>query len=233
MRLLIGMIFACTLVGTAIGQDFQRDETVHWIKWTKARENVSYGYGPLIDDLESYVIDDKYAKQMRNRSDPGNWVHETTHLVNATFRNQIKKRTGIQFNSFYVFDGYAFSAPEPKVTLLQVADAVPKADRGDNYQHYLRKASSSRNNQPLFVLDEATAYCNCVLYQISVKKPDRTRCNAMNEFLAYADALIVAIETHDPKYAKLDRVKAYITWNKKRAEHLTKLHRSLVRYKLW
>lgn len=214
-------------------QDYPRDDTVNWTKWSKARENVAMGFGPLIDDLESYVFDDYHTRIVRNPSDPGNWVHELTHRVNAMLRDQMKIRTGVEHNSFYVFDGYAFSAPEPDVTLLQVAAEVPKADRGIDYQHYLKYASKWYKHQPMFVLNESNAYCNGMWYQISIGKPDRTCYTAMLEFLPYADAVITATEKHDSDYAELEQVRAYVIWNRKRAEHLANLHRKLVAIRLY
>lgn len=227
------IVLSIILARLVSGADFPRDDTVNWTKWSKARENVSMGYGPLIDDLESYVFDDRFTRIVRNRKDPGNWVHELTHRVHAMLRGQMKIKHGVQYNSFYVFNGYAFSAPEPKVTLLQVAAEVPEADRGPDYEHYLKFAAKWRKYEPMFALDEATAYCNGMLYQISVGKPDQTGYRAMLEFLPYTDAVIRAIEKHDPEYAELDQVRAYVAWNHKRAGHLADLHRRLTTTRLY
>jgi len=235
-RAILTIVLSMFLAKLVSGADFPRDDTVKWTKWSKAREKVDLGHGPLIDDLESYVFDDKFTRAVRNKKDPGNWVHELTHRVQAMLRGQMKIRTGIQHNSFYVFNGYAFSVPEPNVTLLQVAAEVSKEDQGPEYKHYLKFAAAWRNNEPLFVLDEATAYANCVLYQLSVGIPDQLRATTMLEFLPYTDAVISAVEKHDTEYEQLEQLKAYVAWHRKRAEHLGNLHRYLFMeklYKLW
>jgi len=173
----------------------------------------NYGYGPIVDDVESHVPDDQFAKSMRNPSDPGNWVHEMTHLINAYARQQ-------GTNAAYVLDGRIFKAKEPGITLKQVAEEVPPEQRRGDYQHYLVFAQQYRNNQPLYVLDEASAAGNALCYQVSVGKMDKHRMGLVLEWIDYSNALVRAVEKHDPDYSDLGRLRAFVNWHNARGMFL-------------
>jgi hypothetical protein len=202
---------------------------------------VNYKAGPIVDDLESCVPDDRFTRQMRNRSDIGNWVHEMTHRVNGYYRGIMKQRTGRHHGSFYVLGGYAVSVPTPNVTLAQVAALVPKDKRGDDYGHYLVMNQRYRQNEPLFVLDEATAYANGLCYQVTAGKPNATRRACAEEWLAYSEALVVAVRKHHARYKQLEDLESFVEWHNARIRFLMKKYDEMVRdllppkprYKLW
>ena len=233
--ILIGVILTIVLsvlVTCAFGDDYPRDDSAHLVQWSKARKDVDYGHGPIVDDIESYVLDNRFSRQMRDKNDIGNWVHEQTHYVNARFRITMKKRSKIHgWNSAYVLNGYAFSALEPSITLADVAVAVPEAKKGRFYKQALIEPQNDprgeRNSQPLYVLDEASAAANALCYQVSVKKMDATRCSLALEWADYSDALVVAVEKDDSEYESLNKLRWFVTWHNVRIRFLSQAHRNL------
>lgn len=223
-------------IGTAHGadplempasQDFPRDDTLNFVKWTPVREYKDWGFGPIINDLEQYALNEAFARKMRNKKDPGNWVHEMTHYVNATMRIEASKLKKRKYNSFYVLNGYAVSLPEPNITIKQVAELIPEEVRGKDYDDYLVDARKWRNRQPLFLMDEAVAATNTLLYQVSVNQPDDHRYNLVRQWEIYGRYLVEAVEKHDPDYDNLPQLKAFVIWHGKRCRHLMRIHRQL------
>lgn len=212
-----------TIVGIV---DYPREDLKSVVKWTQARE-VNYGYGPVVDDVESYVLDNSHSRNMRNHGDPGNWVHEMTHLINANSRNALQAKYKLRYNSAYILGGYSFSLPEPNVTLGQVAAEVPPGERGGAYKLYLEQQRRYFERESLYVLDEATAAANALCYQVNAEKTDQHRAGLMLEWICYSNALVRAVEKHDPNYAYLDRLKAFVAWHNKRGGFLFEKHRSI------
>ena len=175
------------------------------------------GFGPVINDLETHA---RKGHPMRNESDPGNWVHELTHQVNSDIRCATKAND----NAFYVMDGNYFILVEPKVTLRQVATLVPKSERGMFYKTYLVEQQRWWNNEPLYVLDEATAFSNSILYHAMSGTKDATRVQAVQEFKVYVQALVKAVKKHDPKYTQLAELEEFVVWCDKRASTLLGLY---------
>jgi len=172
------------------------------------------GYGWMINDLERHA---HAGNPMRNESDPGNWVHELTHQVNS----DIRVATRAHDNAFYVMKGRYVIFVEPNVTLKQVAKMVPEKDRGPIYHSYLVEQQRGWNREPLYVLDEATAYANGLQYHVTTHTKDQSRLDYANEFLAYTEALIRTIEKYDPDYKQLTELREYVEWNKRRVKTLT------------
>jgi hypothetical protein len=234
----IGIGVGIAIGNSCFGADYPRDDTVPWVKWTQPRPDFKSGFGPIIDDLESMSTGldaNGRPHPMRNEADPGNWVHEMTHQINSDFRCIVARKTGQEYNSFYVLNGYALSLPEPKTTLAAVAALVPKAERGTEYQGYLVQMQGYWNNQPFFILDEASAAGNALWYQVANGKPDAQREKLATEWAVYSKYLVQAVEKTD--YEKIDRLRAFVKWNNARLRHLVKLHKQLTNpvkpYQVW
>ena len=82
-------------------------------------------------------------------------AHETTHFVN----NQIRNRTPEKDNAFYCLGGKAYVFPEPRTKKSDCAGYVPRVLRGGRFDLYV-SGQREWNDEPLYVLDEWSAYIN-------------------------------------------------------------------------
>jgi hypothetical protein len=198
--------------------DYPKADDIGLTKWSKARNNVDYGH-PIINDVESYVPDDKFSKSMRNKLDKGNWVHEQTHYVNAKFGISMKNRTKKHgWTSAYVLGGWAFTALQPEIKLTAV-----KSEMGEDPMGLLdRNAIKAWNDWPLYVLDEASASTNALAYEVAVNGRElRNRAILASEWARVSDALIKAVEKGDARYKDLGRLRAFIEWHNARIRYLS------------
>lgn len=105
-----------------------------------------------LGDIESHLPPNHPYKD----TDRVTWGHEGTHGVNSRIRNSLDSRS----NAFYVLDNKAFTAEEPDFKLSDLANTIPQNLRGKVYKMYLIDQQRYWNNEPLYVLDELSAYCN-------------------------------------------------------------------------
>lgn len=109
----------------------------------------------LLDDLERHLP----ARHPYRSTDKMHYAHEATHGVNAGIRNS----HGPRDNAAYLLGDRAWVMPEPSTTLSAVAGAVPRSLRGGGYNLYLQRQQRYWNDQPLYILDEWSAYRNGTL----------------------------------------------------------------------
>ena len=195
-------------------------------QWEPKRPNISLGYGPIIDDLESMTVP---GHPMRSTSDPGNWVHELTHQVNSDQRGYMSREKRREYNSAYILHGLSACFPEPGVTLAQVAAHVPVKYRGGAYQLYLVQQQRYWNGQPLYVLDEAVAAGNALLYQVQVKKPDEHRVQLVVQWANYSQSLFDTVDRFDHDYSHLSPLRAFVEWHNQRLAHLFFHHHDMTK----
>jgi hypothetical protein len=181
------------------------------------------GFGPVIDDLERHAT---AGHPMRNRRDPGNWAHELSHQVNSQIREG-------RNNGFYVLKNRCLVLPEPNFTLDKVADAVAKKDRGPSYNLYLIKMVRWWRDEPLYVMDEATAYATGLEYAVVAGHKDQSRRNSANEFVTYSRVLLETTKRLDSDYPELGVLEDYVNWNAARVSQLTNKHDGTDSYVLW
>ena len=207
------------------GHDLPISSGVYVHQWEATRPNISLGYGPIIDDLESMT---KAGHPMRSTSDPGNWVHELTHQVNSDQRQYMSRQEKREYNSAYVLNGLSVALPEPDLTLAQVAAHVPVKQRGGAYHLYLVQQQRWWNGQPLYVLDEAVAAGNALLYQNEVEKIDKHRLQLVVQWANYSQSLLDTVERFDPDYSHLPQLRAFVKWHNLRLAHLYFDHTDLI-----
>lgn len=124
------------------------------------------GYSGVLGELEDRMP----AGHQYRASHPGTWAHETTHGLNSRIRNS-RGGTG-QVNAAYLYGGHALVLPEPPLTLTEVARAVPRRWRGRIYGLYMVEQAGDWNNEPLYVLDELSAYINGAVSCIQAGRND-------------------------------------------------------------
>jgi hypothetical protein len=119
----------------------------------------------LLDDLECHLP----AGHWYVSRDKINYAHEGTHGVNAEIRNAV----GRPNNAAYLLGDRAWVMAEPETTLSVVARRVPASLRGGGYKLYLIKQRRYWNNQPLYLLDEWSAYRNGTLMGDEARRDNR------------------------------------------------------------
>jgi len=195
------------------------------IRYKYYRPNITTGFGPVVDDLERMA--DSASHGMTNRSDPGNWVHELTHYVNARMRSHASRHYGRPANGFYVLGGLSIWLPEPAIKLADVSRIIPPRQQGNSYQTYLIDQQRWWNNEPLYILDEATAAANALCYQVTEGRIDRQRERLAIQFRGYSNALLRAVLMRDSRYSHFEQLRAFVVWHNLRLEHLIQQHQAL------
>lgn len=138
-----------------------------------------------------------------------NAAHETTHGVNSRLRQMYSG--GV--NAFFVgYGGRAFVCREPRLRLSDVLPRVPTDVRDDGAGLYLQQQQRDWNGQPLYVLDEWTAYVNGATVGFDIGKPEWLELQRAIEFCGYATALLCAIEDLDPGYADKAALAEFVSW---------------------
>jgi len=148
-------------------------------------------------------------------------AHETTHMINAGLRNSLKK--GKNINVFYLPTGWACVIEEPNMRKSQVAQFIPSNVRGYRYSTYVTGATEW-DNQPLYLVDEWSAYINGAMVGIDDVNNNRYTdgwtdgVSGCLELSLYCVALSMAIEEYDKEYwNNNDHFKSFMKWNLQRA----------------
>lgn len=168
-------------------------------------------YPPILRDLYSRVEDPDYWR-LKDKSDLVSWVHELNH--GASFQSCTPdKKHGV-----YLLGGRAIILTNPKVTIEQVARAVPRRDRGAIFSHYLVTQRRDWNSQPLYLLDEWTAYVHGAIAhdQLGLGEERAETFAFAWEMERYCRTMTVVIEKLDPTYPELNRLRSFIDWNSNR-----------------
>ena len=118
-------------------------------------------------------------------------AHECTHDINSDLR----QTAGAGMNCCYVLNGWSARLREPKVTLREIAAKVPLDKRGRGFQLYMVVQRRDWDNEPLYILDELSAYLNGATVAAELKIPDRFRDSYQSsvEFIGYADILAQSV----------------------------------------
>ncbi len=141
--------------------------------------------GPgIVNDVQSHLP----KGHGYNCNNPISTVHECTHGINARLTNLYKKPC------FYVLNNKAFIV-ESEMTLKQVADAIPKRFRGENYNFYLVQLQKYWNSElgiwedreGTLVLDELSAYLNALEAREELGVTNRKEISGyVSEFIVYS-----------------------------------------------
>lgn len=186
-----------------------------WVKWPKVRE--VNNLGKVLNDIDSHMP----AGHQYRDANKITWAHETTHGINANVRNKYYQPNVPRVNAFYVLEDRAAVISEPPITIAQMADMVPDDLRGPSYHLYLVQQRRDWNDQPLYLMDEWTAYTNGTECgrELNAQGWDFELLQAQN-FNVYCLYLAKAIKERCPNYDDKE-FKAYLMWNMARVFRLT------------
>lgn len=155
--------------------------------------------------------------------DAATYGHEGVHMLNSSARNN----HGGRVNAFYIGDGKCAIIKEPRTTIERVAQFVPEHLRGTRFNTYLVSQRSGWNAQPLYILDEWSAYiadAAVALSQASEGLPFAKHTDAavgQLEFLPYALAVVCAAEADDPDYMAGpdgEQLRRVVAWGCRKAQ---------------
>jgi hypothetical protein len=181
-------------------------------------------YSPYVADLMAHGGRDN---ALYVDADATSSAHELTHYVNGLLR----ERAGGGWGAFYCYGGLRWHLREPRVTLRDVVARIPQrgplyglvagqcADPGGVYNGM---PITGWNSQPLYILDELTAYTNGAIAGRAAGSPEwqhQARC--AGELSYYAKVLAGVVQQGDPYYPDLGQLVAFIRWNDARLASLS------------
>jgi hypothetical protein len=189
-----------------------------FIEWPVVAKNSSEV--SLYGDVMNHTTHD----QLVLRYDRNINIHETIHRVNNHIRNTYNKNN-TRYNAFYVFESKAVLVEEPKSKKSHVAAFVPPSLRTSNrYKTYVVGMSHDWDSQPLYLVDEWSAYVGDSFSNIEDVKTGRHNgqwtdgvagCLDMG---IYCVAMAMSVEKHDPEYwASNNQFRNFMTWHLERA----------------
>lgn len=185
-----------------------------WINVPPVKQFFNPRLGRVLSDIESHLPDGhRYAEP-----DLVGWGHETTHGINSRIRNTLGRQTGTD-NAVYVLGNRGLILPEPKIRLSMVGRFVPQEFRDDSFQLYLVQQAAHWEFQPLYVLDDWTAYTNGTSVAVEHAEAGRPldsqteTVENMLEFCAFAAGLLIAVKQYDPGYQAFEQLERFVRWN--------------------
>jgi len=188
-------------------------------------------WGSVLTDIARHLpASARYEDAFQRYTRAGDLVtagHEWTHFLNEYLSSQ----SGNDLSAFYVLGSRYFVLSIPR-KLLGIVPEVPRTLRGELYDLYLVQNSGNARVDPLYLLDEWTAYSNDVTIavdQLSEGKslnpfhPEAiqtmTAGNVL-EFTFYGFALGMAVKKHDPAYYASEegqKLRDFIAFNARRS----------------
>lgn len=182
-----------------------------WFDFAPAGAQTGQG---ILADVVSHC--DEQGKRTAYEPDKVTYCHEATHMVNSRVRNSVSGNR----NAFYVGGGKVAVFSEPRVTLRTISGYVAAEYRNEAYKLYLIDQAAHWDSQPLYVLDEWTAYCNGLQAANELRVDQHGERDRALWFCHYAACLIAAIKERDPNYAELAELSAFVDWQTQRAKLL-------------
>jgi hypothetical protein len=184
-------------------------ETVVWMAFPPQKQLTNPSWGRFLTDIENHLPAD-YGSTYRD-ADKVTWCHETTHGINSHLRNRYG---GAGRNAFYVGFDRAALVDEPRLTLGQIAQAIPPGLRGSHYQTYLVEQRGEWDRRPLYLWDEWIAYTNgarTALELAAIARGGKDDCMlGMLQFNVYALYVVkLAQENHTDSKQLLE----FFAWN--------------------
>lgn len=210
----------------------------------QALRNPQAGLEPTLADIESRMPAGHVYRDSRHVT----WAHETTHGLNARLRNQRVELVRVHYaleggvpnyyalprpagdydlnvslgnvNAAYCLEGRYLLLPEPSCRLSQIAQAVPQSWRGMSYQLYLVQQQRYWDGQPLYVLDEWTAYLNGLATALDAQGGDGQYSDVLQavEFFGYGMVLLAYVSRLS--YGSLAELQRIVGWLGQRTREL-------------
>lgn len=136
--------------------------------------------------------------------------HEDCHYLNSEVRQQYGGTGNI--NAAYIGNGCAAIFFEPNIKLSHIAVNVPRNLRGSCYNLYLLKQQKYWNNEPLYVLDEWSAYMarERIKQYRDTSQSHNLYCIA--QFMVYSYVLTDVIRERDKNYKEIEELEDFVRY---------------------
>lgn len=173
---------------------------------------------PVLTDLYYRVKNPNYFADPQEPNDLVTHVHELTHGVSNRLHASTVK------HGIYVLDGKGIVLRHPKVTIEQIANSIPKDQRGQIYNLYMVQQRKDWNNSPIYLADEWTAYVHGSLAhkQLGLGSKRKETYAHAREMESYCRAMVKVIEAKDPNYPDMGKLKDFIEWQSDRFNQIAK-----------
>ena len=174
------------------------------ITGTLFAEEMRFGDSKYTNVLEDIKV---HSERIDSGGDNTQKVHEGTHYINSYLENTYRG-----YAWFYVLKNRVFRVRHPKITLTQVAQLVPLDQRTVTYNTYLVQSRTWWDHEPLYILNEWSAYHNgteCAILEDKARAKYSHQCS--QELLEYA-LLMRKILPKDYNSKDLD---IFMDWMKK------------------
>ena len=102
----------------------------------------------VLTDLYCRLENPHYWADPTDPSDLVTWAHEMAHGASNRLHASTSK------HGIYLGNGKGIVLKHPKVTIEQVANSVPKSQRGPIYKLYMVEQRKDWNKSPAYLLDE-------------------------------------------------------------------------------
>lgn len=165
----------------------------------------------ILTDLYCRLEKPHYWADPKEPDDLVTWVHELTHGASNRLQASTIK------HGIYLGNGIGIILKHPKVTIEQVANAVPKEQRGTIFKLYMVEQRRDWNNSPIYILDEWNAYIAGTIArkQLGWDKRGETVTFA-REMERYCRTMLAVVEKRDPTYPDLQNLDGFIEWQSDR-----------------
>jgi len=187
------------------------------MQWTtiKPISKVRTDLPTTLADIESHMPANHQYRSNRKVT----WAHETTHGLNSRIRGGVielarendeiipmKIEASNDVNACYVLQDRAIILGEPDTKLSMIATNTPQSLRGMSFELYLKSQQRYWENEPLYVLDEWSAYTNGLSTALDTDGGDGQYSDALQslEFMGYS---LVLLQIHNPEEELRDFVK--------------------------
>jgi hypothetical protein len=170
-------------------------------RWVDIKPVRTVSMGGSLGDIESHLPGGHHYSDPDLVTD----AHECVHGVNARLRNENHAENG-----FYVLKNRGFLCPSPRLTLREVAAAVPQSKRGRIYQLYMVQAAQDWNDTPLYCLDECSAYVAGSIVGLELGMKERSLYSFDNACETWHYSRLAARMARQRGYQHADELDAFL-----------------------
>lgn len=170
-------------------------------RWVDIKPVRSDAIGGSLGDIDSHLP----AGHQYRDADKVTWGHETVHGINARLRNENRADNG-----YYVLKNRGFLCPSPRLTLREVAAAVPQSKRGRIFDLYMVQATRDWNDTPLYCLDECSAYVAGSIVGLELGMKDRSLYSFDNACEMWHYSRVAARLARQRGYQHADELDAFL-----------------------
>lgn len=165
----------------------------------------------VLADVLSRLPNQEYWRDQTDPTDLVTWTHEGTHGVSV----RVPKVAGA--HGIYLLGGRSISIQHPRLTIGDVAAAIPECKRGRIFQLYLVDQRRDWDAEPIYLVEEWVAYVHGTFARRELGLSARGETEDFaREMESYCRAIVSLAAKLDPTYPDAEKLAAFIEWNSER-----------------